>query len=375
MMSHDCLGHSNQHPIVRGMKNRRNWVMRMASGREEYDKLKVGTRVLFPYSSHARRATMLHRMEARMLPQTINWLLESDLASIRYKTLKTLHGLSDQDPLLHSERQSIVHSAPIQTLLSAQTAQGSWPNEKSYYTPKYTSTHWSMLILHEAAVPGDHPVYHRGVKYMLAATRDELNRCLDQGTSGLACFWGNLHRYALAADPENPKILEALQTYLEREALHTRWQCKHNNGLPCAWGAARSTWALAALPAKFQTEATHTAIPSAVSFLLEEHSLFPVSCPPTTHVHSIWSRLNFPLFYQADILFVLRVLAEINMLRHPGAAPALDWLQKRSSKNGRWRGASPFRKRTWPGIAESGETDRWVSLQALQVLRPTRPAH
>ncbi len=71
-----------------------------------------------------------------MLPQTINWLLESDLASIRYKTLKTLHGLSDQDPLLHSERQSIVHSAPIRSLLSNQTAQGSWPNEKSYYTPK-----------------------------------------------------------------------------------------------------------------------------------------------------------------------------------------------------------------------------------------------
>lgn len=311
---------------------------------------------------------MHHRVEMRMLPQTFNWLLESDLASIRYKTLKTMRSLTDRDPLLHSEQQSIQQSEPIKSILQRQTSEGHWPDEQSYYTPKYTSTHWTMLLLHEYSVPGDHPVYRRGVRYMLSAARDELTQCLDQGVSGLACFWGNLHRYAYSANLRNPGALEPLREYLEREALHTRWQCKHNNNLPCAWGAARSTWALAAIPARLRNESTKIAIASAVSFLLEENSLYPISYPPGSHVHSFWTRLNFPLFYQADILFVLRVLSEINMLHHPGAAPALNWLRSRMSSKGRWRGASPFRRRTWSGIAEPREADRWVSLYALQAL-------
>jgi hypothetical protein len=78
--------------------------------------------------------------------------------------------------------------------------------------------------------------------------------------------------------------------------------------------------------------------------------------------------MNFPLFYQADILFVLRVLAELGALDRPGARPALEWLAARRTANGHWRGTSPFGSRTWPALAGREETSRWVSLQAAAVL-------
>ena len=78
--------------------------------------------------------------------------------------------------------------------------------------------------------------------------------------------------------------------------------------------------------------------------------------------------LFFPLFYQTDILFVLRVLAELGIIDHPGAQPAVDWLRNRQMSNGHWRGASPFRQRTWKVLGSGDETNRWVSLHAAMVL-------
>jgi hypothetical protein len=83
----------------------------------------------------------------------------------------------------------------------------------------------------------------------------------------------------------------------------------------------------------------------------------------------MWRRLSFPLFYQADILFVLRLAAQLDALDRPGAQRALAWLEDRRNKQGRWRGASPFRSRTTMEVApDREETDRWVTLLALGVM-------
>jgi hypothetical protein len=110
------------------------------------------------------------------------------------------------------------------------------------------------------------------------------------------------------------------------------------------------------------------AIQHGLEFLLERHALVGANYPTDTHISRRWFALNFPLFYQADILFVLRVLYDLNALDHPGAKPALDWLASKRGKNGRWRGSNPFRSRTWSPFADKEETDRWVSLQAALVL-------
>jgi hypothetical protein len=107
-----------------------------------------------------------------------------------------------------------------------------------------------------------------------------------------------------------------------------------------------------------------------LEFLLQPGRL-PAADYPTPdngRIHTIWSRLNFPLFYQADILFLLRVLAELDVLERPGAQEALKWLEERQQKNGRWRGSSPYRSRTWPEMGDPQETSRWVTVQAASLI-------
>jgi len=289
--------------------------------------------------------------------------------SIRYLTLRQLLGRPDTDAGVQAAWQAMKATSPIPAILAEQTEAGHWAGERSYYTPKYVSTHWSMLLLAELAADGADPRLRRGAAFMLAATQDELERAIQREAHGLSCFWGNLLRYALhggyAGDPRVPSIVR----YLARDAQEGGWRCAHNDGLPCAWGAARALWGLVALPGALRSPEAEAAIQSGLAFLLEAHRLVEADYPTSGGVHSLWSRLNFPLFYQADILFVLRVLAELGSLAHPGARPALAWLAARRKADGRWRGASPFRRRTWPVLADAEETDRWVSLQAALVLR------
>jgi len=300
-----------------------------------------------------------------------SWLFESNIPSIRYKTLVDLLEQPAQLKHVAKQRQAILASGPVPAILARQTASGAWANEYSYYTPKYVSTHWSMLLLTELGMDGQDIRFQRGVDYMLGATTDELQVRLATSNLGLSCFWGNLLRYALYAGRRDDARVQQLIQYAVRDLHRGPCRCAHNDGHACAWGVARTLWGLALLPPAHRTRAICHAMEHGITFLLDSfqlvHANYPT--PDDGKIHPLWFRLNFPLFYQADILFTLRVLADLHMLDQPGAQPALDWLQARQQANGRWRGSSPFRSRTWREVGDVEETNRWVSLQSATVLK------
>jgi len=299
----------------------------------------------------------------------VPWLLGSRTPSIRYLTLRRLLGRPQEDADVQAAAQEMAVAGPIQAILAGQTESGCWAGERGYYKPKYTSTHWSMLLLTELAAHGQDGRLRRGAAYMLSATEEELHRALETGQRGLSCFWGNLLRYAWHSGLADDSRLEAVIEYLVRDGLEGGWCCRYNGELPCAWGTARSLWGLAVLPEAGRSRRVTAFLERSTAFLLQAHHLERADYPTSGFFHPLWFRLNFPLFYQADILFVLRVLAEWGMLDHPGAGPALDWLASRRGEDGRWRGSSPFRRRTWSALSNAEETDRWVSLHGAILLQ------
>ncbi|MBN1247397.1 MAG: hypothetical protein JXC32_07045 [Anaerolineae bacterium] len=303
----------------------------------------------------------------------ITWLSNANTPSIRYLTLRHLLGRSETDVDARTAWQEMQTTGPIPAIMAGQTQAGHWDGERSYYTPKYISTHWSLLLLAELAADPTDPRLHRGVEFMLTATQNELERAVASEGHGLSCFWGNLLRYALHCGYADDPRVSTIVRYLAHDAREGGWRCAHNDELPCAWGAARALWGLAALPSERRSPETEATVENGLAFLLEAHSLVEADYPTSGRVHTLWSRLNFPLFYQADTLFVLRALAELGKLDHSGAGPALEWLASRRQANGRWRGASPFRRRTWAALADREDTDRWVSLHAAIILRNYTP--
>jgi len=298
------------------------------------------------------------------------WLLNSNIPSIRYQTMMDLLVYPSGNPRVAQARQAILTAGAVPAILSHQSITGSWDGERSYYTPKYTSTHWSMLLLTENSMDGEDARFQRGVHYILEATADELSQRLETNIPGWSCFWGNLLRYALHAGMLQDARVENIIHYIALDLQNGPCCCEYNWGYACAWGVVRALWGLAAIPKAQRTPETIQAIALGVEFLLDSFRLIDANYP-TLHdapANPIWFKLNFPLFYQVDILFTLRVLDELNLLDHPGARAALDWLELRRARNGRWSGSSPYRRRTWRELGDREETERWVSLQASRIL-------
>ncbi len=298
----------------------------------------------------------------------IEWLLAAKTPSIRYVTLRQILKRDEADNEVQGARHEIMEIGPVPTILKGQTMDGNWSPEQSYYTPKYSSTHWSMLLLAELHADGQEERMRRGADYMLTATEKYLANSFEKGGVGVLCFWGNLLRYALHCELADDSRLRNIVRYLEHNALVEGWRCLHNNGLPCAWGVARMLWGMANIPADSRSTNTNISINLGLDFLLSSHHLIDADYPTPGRIHPLWFRLNFPLFYQADTLFVLRVISELGAVDYLGARSAVEWLSSRRKGNGRWRGASPFRRRTWSGLSDREETDRWVSLYATIIL-------
>ena len=298
------------------------------------------------------------------------WLLEATTPSIRYLTLRHLLDRAEDDPEVRSARAAIMQTGPVPVMLAKQTANGHWEGERSFYTPKYVSTHWSLVLMVEFAADPDDPRVQQGVEFMLADTE---SRALDSHApeqQDWVCFWGNLLRYvAYCGRADDPRVSNIVKT-LVLASQARGWGCRHNVELACAWGAVRALWGLAALPDHQRTPEVEAAIQSGLEFVYgPAYSLTTGNYPTPGEVHKHWSRLNFPLFYQADILFALRVAADLGALDRPRARDALTWLVERRQANGRWRGTSPYRSHTWRELGDSGETNRWVSLHAALVLK------
>ena len=291
------------------------------------------------------------------------WLLESPTPSIRYLTLTKISGKAETDEEVRSARRLIASSNPGLNILNKQQPEGYWQYQKHYYSPKYRSSHWTMLLLSELGIDPQHPAMQKGADFMQACFAQDKRLQHDEETLW-GCLWGNALRYQLYCQRQADSQVQRIQDYVVRD-LQNLSRCRYNGGLPCAWGVVRDLFGLALIPEKERDSQTQQAIQRGLDFLLKDYNLMQANYPYVEKIHETWSKISFPLFYHADILFVLRVAKELNALDYVQAQRGQEWLLSKRHKDGLWGGGSPFRSRTWPFMAKGDSIKRWTSLVAL----------
>lgn len=306
-------------------------------------------------------------MEWRALLRSdpVPWLLERRDPAVRANTLRSLLDRGPRDPELREAQSRAMGAPPISTILRRQGADGRWKGE-SMYTPKYVSSHWQNLLLVEYGVDAGDPRVRRGARKILEdlSTRPNGMEWAVDRDHGVSCFTGNVVRYvALAGYGADPR-LEPLVERLVRDSKKFDAACYVNDENPCAWGYARLVWGLAALPEAARTRDVERALRRGVEFLFTykmERGAYPAAYGRS----HLWRQLSFPLFYQADVLFVLRAIDAAGAIEDPRAQPALAWLLGRQDERGRWGGRAPFADRMPSKI----DASKWVTLQAATILK------
>ena len=300
----------------------------------------------------------------------VPWLLEKSDPAVRAQTLRSLLDKGPRDPELREAQQRAMNTPPISTILRRQKTDASVPGA-DLWDPKYEATHWTNLLLVEYGVdPGD-PRVRRAARFVL----EELGRPGRGGMDwvfnkdhGASCLIGSVVRYVAMAGYGNDERLEPLVQRLVRDSKKFDAACWINGEQPCAWGYARLVWGLAALPETAHTREVQRTLRRGVEFLLSfkvERGRYPTDTAPSY----LWRQLSFPLFYQADVLFVLRALDAAGAIDDDRAQPAIGWLLARQDARGRWGGRAPYAAR----MPSRVDASKWVTLQACTILKHAFP--
>ena len=321
------------------------------------------------------------------------WLLEPNDPGVRYLALRDLLDRSADDPELSAARRLAHAAGPIATVLDAMVPEGYWVEPGPGYNPKYRSTVWSLILLAQlgARIEEDERI-GRACAYLLEHALAPGGQWSTSGApSGTAdCLQGNLCWALLALGCDDPRLEQAFEWMArtvtgEGMAPNTeraaplryyagKWgpgfACGANNGLPCAWGAAKVMLAFDSWPVERRTPLVQRAIEQGVDFLLgvdPATAAYPAgySAKPSGN----WWKFGFPVFYVTDILQIVEALVALGWSGDPRLTNALALIRGKQDAQGRWPLEYDYSDKTWINFGSKKLPNKWVTLRALRVLR------
>jgi hypothetical protein len=304
----------------------------------------------------------------------ILWLLEPDSPSVRYFTLTELLDRSPNGTEAREARAAIANSPIVEGIFAAQAPEGHWESPLRPYAARYRGTVWQLIILAELGVNGQDERVRRAVENLYAHAQDrQTGGFSESGTvSGVhPCLTGNMVRALLRFGYlEDERLGRAIKHLLATQNSDGGWRCRYYEGgaRPCLWASVKILWALSEIPESQRTSEEKATIEIGAQLLLrnhlfrDEHAGFKLLSPG-------WLRFGFPLFYQSDALEGLRVLTNLGFASDERLGEAVDVLLSKQDEQGRWAMETTFNGKMQVDIEEKGKPSKWVTLNALRVVK------
>jgi hypothetical protein len=318
-----------------------------------------------------------------------DWLLEEGNPSVRYLTLTRIFDLSERHKDVRKARKSIMETGAVPAILAKQQPQGNWEAAGSFYTGKYRSTVWQLIILAEHAADEKDIRIKRACEFILKHSQD----CSTGGfahhtaerTGGgrasevIPCLTGNmiwsLQRLGYARDQRVRHGIDWLVKYLRFDDGESRppadWpynryeMCYGQHS--CFMGVVKGMKALAEVPDPARSKPVKQCIENAVEFLLKHH-VFRRSHDLTKVSKPGWKKFGFPKMWQTDIVEILLILTKLGV-RDKRMQEAVDLVVSKQDEKGRWLLEDTFNDRFQVKIEAKGKPSKWVTLNALTLLK------
>jgi hypothetical protein len=317
------------------------------------------------------------------------WLLEESNPSVRYLTLTRIFDLSERHKDVRKARESIMETGAVPAILAKQQPGGNWEAAQSFYTGKYRSTVWQLIILAEHAANAKDVRIKRACEFMIENSQDRSTggfayhtaERTGGGRAGevIPCLTGNmtwsLQRLGYKKDSSVQHGIDWLVKYLRFDDGDTRppddWpynryeMCygKHS----CFMGVVKGLKALAEIPEANRSKEERQCIDNAVEFLLKHH-VFRQSHNLAKTSKPGWKKFGFPKMWQTDIVEILFILTKLG-IRDKRMQEAVDLVVSKQDEKGRWRMEDTFNGRFQVNIEAKGKPSKWVTLNALTLLK------
>jgi hypothetical protein len=302
----------------------------------------------------------------------IDWLLDGDPA-IRWQAMRDLTGAADRS--VRREQDRVAGEGWGARLLAEQDSDGRWA--RGLYTPKWTSTTYTMVLLRGIGLPPLHPHALRGCRVLLDAgvwrdgginfwrrNHDRSETCVSSMILAVAC-WFQL----------DDARVDRLADYVIGEQMPDGgWNCLATPSYGHATHGSFHT-TISALEALLEYERirpekaqrARMAQERGREFLLA-HRLFR-SHRTGKVVKEAMTRFSWPPRWHYDVLRGLDYFRDAGAPVDARLEEALSLVERRRDDSGRWPLQNEYPGRTFFRMETPGEPSRWNTLRALRVLK------
>ena len=266
---------------------------------------------------------MTHRWLAALRGDPRPWLLDPARPAVRQLALRWLEDRPADDPDVLAAQAAASARPPVAPILDAQEPGGWWVKPGPGYSPKYTGTVWSLIVLEQLGADPADPRVDAACQYVLEHTQAASGGFGCSGamradrrpppSSVLHCLNGNLLRALIAFGHLGDPRVAAAVDWQARAVLGgpdaprfyasgtsaAAFACGVNEGMPCAWGAVKALRGLAAIPTAQRSPGVQAAIGAGVELLLSVD-------PATAHYPAGWGGGVIACLVQAGLPVRLR---------------------------------------------------------------------
>jgi hypothetical protein len=303
--------------------------------------------------------------------RAIRWLLDGDPA-IRWQTLRDLVGAPQAT--IERERRRVARHGWGARLLARQNREGTWA--RGLYSPKWTSTTYTMLLLRDFGLPAGNRQARRACKLLLDGGMQP-----DGGVNyGIWAQWTRRAKTCVTGmvlsilshfEYKDDRLDTLAEHLLAQQMPDGGWNCQRPQGATHA-SVHTTISVLEGLELyrrcrQRQARAVQQAMRGGREFLLA-HRLFR-SHRTGEVIKPIFTRFAFPPRWHYDILRALDHFQAVNAPRDPRLAEAIDIVRTSQGEDGRWPLQHSYPGKTHFQMERRGAPSRWNTLRALRVLK------
>lgn len=301
----------------------------------------------------------------------VTWLLEGDPA-VRWQTQRDLLDASPRR--WRAEQKLTATTGWGAQYLAKQERKGGWGG--GLYSPKWTSTTYTLLELHHLGLPRDTVAAQRGVRLLVdgmmggdddAAFARGLARqdlCILGMELELGAYFGGMTR----------RIDPLITHLLERQMPDGGWNCRLGRDKHVSHSSLHTTFNVldglrTALECglRRQRADVEAAERRAFEFVLAHQ--FYRSHRTGAVINPVFMLLSHPHRWHYDVLRGLDYFQRAGAERDPRAADAIALLEAKRLKDGTWPVQHRHSGFRFFDMEKAGKPSRWNTLRALRVLR------
>jgi hypothetical protein len=309
--------------------------------------------------------------------KVIEWLLEEENPSIRYRTMVELQDLSEKSSKVKKAKKTISESPVVQNILQKMHPDGYWEVKKrdgrmvgaGVEYADWSTTHFVLSYLAELGITRDNSQVEMATNRYLSLQQPD-----GDFWNHFSCLYGiNIRTFLKLGFHEDPRVNKTIELLKSMIREDQGYLCELHEGKyktrltkSCYRGTVKVLFALSELPQIW----TEPYVKRVLSYFLDRNVLYKTK-KPSEFVTRETGKTIFPFSYRAGLLETLYALGKMGYGEDPRVQNAWQILQDHRTSTGRyildWTPGKTTNRYFYPG--KKGGENKWVTFYAYLCLK------